>query len=368
MSTNLMDASRQWATRPADQRFQTLDALQKAVHNRRDRSMATDMALADLGVKADGEALVINSGISPVEPTHWSFGQLCSTLGAPASWLRQVPTPLCVENLTYALQASEREQLKVMTIRNDEDGLNTLQAVTSTSYGRIWDADVVDSVQRIVERTGGKFYNPKAYDPATGQPVPSGLYASDRDCFMFLIDGGSVFDAGERAQLNRGFFAWNSEVGSKTFGLTTFLFNIVCGNHIVWGAQDINKLVIRHTSGGPARFDRDVLPALLNYTKQDPNMGAIKAAQELVLSAVVSVPNEKTLSDPWQRTFADKFNFTRGEVRDAIATAEKEEGRCSTLWNMVQGFTASARNYAHVDSRVNLETRAGKLLDIVANN
>lgn len=361
-----MEASRQWASRPADQRFQTLDALRESVHKRRARSMASDMLLADLGVKADGEVLVINSGISPVEPTHWSFGQLCSNIGAPASWLRKVPTNLCVDNLTYALKASEREQVKVMTVRNDEGGLNVMQAVTSTTYGRIWDADVVDCIGRIVERTNNKFYNPKAYDPATGQPVPSGLYASDRDCFIFMIDGGSVFDAGPRAQLNRGFFAWNSEVGSKTFGLTTFLFNIVCANHICWGAQDINRMVVRHTSGGPARFDRNAVPALLDYTRQTPELDAIKRAQSLALSKVLTVPDEKVLSDSWQRAFAAKHNVTRGELREAIATAEREEGKCETVWDLLQGFTAHARKYEHMDTRVDLEMRAGKLLNIVA--
>ena len=38
MSENLMIAHREWARRPADQRFQSIDALQAAVERRRELS------------------------------------------------------------------------------------------------------------------------------------------------------------------------------------------------------------------------------------------------------------------------------------------------------------------------------------------
>jgi len=228
----------------------------------------------------------------------------------------------------------------------------------------------VDAVSRIVERTGGRFYNPRAYAHKgqangfstidTGKTEPAGLYASDRDVFMFLIDGGSLLDAGPRAQLNRGFFVWNSEVGARTFGLMTFLFNVVCGNNIVWGAQDVNKVVIRHTSGGPARFDRDAVPALLEYVNASakPLEDSVRKAQALVIG-----------SDQEQVTayLLAHGKFSRSEIKSAIDFAKAEEGDCRTLWQLVQGFTAYARGFDYVDSRIDLETRAGKLLNVVQN-
>ena len=46
-------------------------------------------------------------------------------------------------------------------------------------------------------------------------------------------------------QLFRGFYTWNSEVGSAVFGLTTFLYRYVCDNRIIWGATDVKELRIR---------------------------------------------------------------------------------------------------------------------------
>jgi hypothetical protein len=242
---------------------------------------------------------------------------------------------------------------------------HTLQAVTSTTYGRIWDADVVGCAQRIVERTNGKFYNPKAYDIATGKPKPSGLYASDRDVFIFMIDGGSLLDAGPRAQLNRGFFLWNSEVGSRTFGLTTFLFNVVCQNHIVWGAQDIREIRIKHTQNGPYRFDAEASPALLAYANSSSMKEAsvIKRAQEVLIP--LGTDKSEFVRDTM--TYANKVaKFTRDEITEAIDYAKKEEGDCRTPWQLVQGLTAYARGFDWVDARVDLETRAGKILDAIA--
>lgn len=356
---NLMEAHEQWRDRPADQRFETLEALKASVGARRLRSRSTDIDLGRIHVEDTGTGIIINSAISPCEPSHWSFGQLATNLKAPAGYLRTLPRPLLVQCLQNGLAKSETEAVKFMTV-SGEDGPATLQAVTSTTYGRIWDADCVDSVARIQERTGGRFYNPKAY--IGGQQRPSGLYASDHDVFMFMIDGGSRLDVGERAKLNRGFMVWNSETGAKSFGMMTFLFNEVCGNHIIWGAKDINKLVIRHSSGGPYRFDSQAAPALRAYAESSakPLEDGIKRAIEYRLTA------GKPSVDEVQAWCAKHGKFTRSEVSEAIAFAKSEEGACETLWQLVQGFTAYARGFDWVDARIDLEKRAGALLNLVS--
>ena len=372
----LNTASNQWASRPADQRFQTLEALRASVQNRRCRSRSVDIDIDAIEVADHDGTLVVNSAISPVTPTHWGFTQLSGWAGAPAGYLRKLPVDLVARNLNASIKRAELDTktLKFMTLANQTDGeVGQLAAVTSSTYGRIWDADVVDACQRIVDHSGGRFHNPLAYEGGKfgGKPTPSGLYASDHDVFMFMIDGGSLLEAGPRAKLNRGFFTWNSEVGSRSFGLMTFLFNTVCGNHFVYGAQNINKLIIRHTSGGPARFEDKALPALIDYANASaqPEIDAIKRAQELSLRVAANAD-----AGVWEseRTkvlveFAKtrKVSFTTGEVKNAIETAVKEEGQCETLWDFVQGVTAYARGFDYIDARIDLEKRAGDLLQTV---
>lgn len=321
------------------------------------RSRSVDVDLGTVTAKVEAETIVLNRGMKSVEPSHWSFGQLAGWVKAPAEYLRRLPQGLAVECLNVGIQRQGKDAgaLKFMAVTEEGKAVNTLQAVTSTTYGRIWDADVADCAQRIVERTGGKFHNPMAYDFATGKPKPQGLYASDRDIFIFMIDGGSLLEAGPRAKFHRGFFMWNSEVGARTFGLTTFLFNVVCGNHIVWGASDVKELRIRHTQNGPARFDADAAPSLLDYCARSaqPELDTVRLAQRTALPAT-----KDEIAD-W---LLPRAKFSRTELGEAMDYARKEEGQCATAWDLVQGFTAYARGFDFIDARVDLETRAGKIL------
>jgi hypothetical protein len=375
MKQNLMEARNQWATRPADQRFETLQALRDSVHNRRMRSRSQDADLTGVQVTADADGIFVNGQTTKATPTHYAFGQLATALHAPAGYLRTLPAALAAQNLMHGVKTAGRDALKFMSLAStDADSESrVLQAVTSPTYGRIWDADVADAATRIVERTNGRFYNPRAYKTAGrlgGETVASGLYASDRDIFIFMIDGGSVLDVGERAQLNRGFFLKNSEVGAATFSLTTFLFNMVCGNHIVWGAQDMNNLTIRHTKNGPYRFDGEATPALMAYADASaaPLESAIRRAMDRKLSGLyASDRDSNTKVEDAIAGIATRVGtkFNKTEIREAIAYAEREEGKCETLWDLTQGLTAYARGFDFLDARVDLETRAGKLLELV---
>ncbi len=353
----LCEAHRQWAARPEDERYRTFGDLREAVHARRNRSRAFKGDLGALTLEAIGpDAISVGLGraVANLAPTSWAFGQLAQRAGAPAGYLASLPAPLAVECLRTGLRVPNGERTGKLLVADSDNG-PMLRAVTSEGYGRIWDSQVVDAVGALIERTGFRFFNPPAYNPKTGAIEPSGLYASDRDVFMFLVDGGSRLEAGPRAKLNRGFFAWNSETGARTFGLTTFFFNEVCGNHIVWGASGVREFKIRHTSGAPDRWLTEAMPELTRYVdaRAGDDERVIRQAQRLMLPA----PAERV---EW---FTDRA-ITRREAEAAVVTAEREEGQCASVWDAVQGLTAVARGYSHVDRRVDLERRAGKLLDI----
>lgn len=354
MSTNLTTASREWATRPQDERFETLEALRAVVNGRKARSDERIMTGAGAKFEGAGQDLWLLNDRKSIRLNHWAFGQMARAVGAPAGYLRSLPAELASQCLNSSLWKFDASAL----VETDpETNKLTARAFTSDSYGRIWDSEVVGAVQEIVERTGGRFFNPMARTKDGNKP--QGLYASDRDVFMFMIDGGSLIDGGgERDQLHRGFIAWNSEVGKCTMGLQTFLFRAVCGNHIIWGAEDIKEIRIRHTSGWPQRFAMDATRELKKFTalSTESTRQGILAAKR---TAIPSKPEEL-----WQK-FATRFDKT--ELISAVAAAEKEEGKCENIWELVQGLTAHARQNPWLDGRVDLERRAGKLLDTVSN-
>src|SRR5512137_2449416 len=91
--SNDSTVSRQWASRPDDQRFLTMPELAAHVHRRRELSAQKDVALEHITVTAqDGEMLIVNNSKGGMaSTTNWSFGQVCSLAGAPASYLRKLP-------------------------------------------------------------------------------------------------------------------------------------------------------------------------------------------------------------------------------------------------------------------------------------
>lgn len=91
--------SSEWFSRPDDERFLSLSDLQSSVKGRAARSRTQTFESAAIRVAAsrdDSERLelLLPESDAPVAPTHWSFGQLTSLVGAPASYLRQLPAPL----------------------------------------------------------------------------------------------------------------------------------------------------------------------------------------------------------------------------------------------------------------------------------
>ncbi len=143
--------SSEWFSRPADERYLSPTSFSRTVRDRTDRSRTRVIESAVIHVEAsrtDPErlALMLPGSDKPVAPTHWSFGQLASQVGAPAAYLRQLPAALAGINLQYGLTANRAEQIKTL---ETDDGRVELRAVTSPDYGRIFDHELVEAVQRI---------------------------------------------------------------------------------------------------------------------------------------------------------------------------------------------------------------------------
>jgi len=363
-------AQRQYYARPADQRFSSIDALEASVVGRRNRSVAFDTPIDAFNFEADANGVFVRARKvdEPAIPSHYSFTQTASLVKFNADSLRLLGKggrhDLVAQNLNAALKIRDGKHdkgVKAMLV-NAEDGESapTLQAVTSQSYGRIWDADVVAATRKILD-ANPQFDNPKEWGGVKG-----GLYASDRDVFLLYVDGGSIVDGGrdllnggDRDQLHRGFMVWNSEVGSATFGIAAFLFRFICGNHMIHGIEGTKLVKIRHTSGGPERFITEAIPALKEYVNASalPIETAVRASKDYALP---------TDEDKFTSFFVGK-GFTKAETKKAKAFAEAEEGGAGSLWQMQQGFTRSARDLSFMDARTDLEKRAGKLLDLVGD-
>lgn len=362
--------SSQWYNRPDDERFLSLEDLYAATYARADNSSAYVVQSKEIKVQANTNSptdlhLELPDGRGIVEPTNWSFQQACSLVGAPAKYLQRLPATLAAINLQHGLMTHRAELVKAYSTT---DGRSELRALTGPDYGRIYDWEIVQAMQSLVERSGGYWKVPGVLDWMNGKHNPhvdvtkqtTTLYASDRDVFVFLCDDTRPIEIGKLPNgdpdlVFKGVMAWNSEVGKTVAGLAMFLLRGVCANRILWGVEESREIRIRHSKYAPDRFAAEVAPALAHYATAGTEgvLTGINNAREAIVAR----------QDEDRETFLRRRGFTQNQAKEVIDTVLREEGHMpSSVWDFVQGITAVARTKGHQDARVQLERTAGNLM------
>lgn len=380
-----MKASREWSSRPDDQRFVTLLDMRDHFQHVRDTSMELvvrkqDLAfspdLASPGGRTDPFALVASmpdEKIVEMTMANIAFTQVAGLAGAPAAHLRKLPAALVSDELNYLLRfgpkstvATDRDEEVGVLITGENVGRHgrdyvdgaTMRAATGARYGRIWNSQVVAAlVDKFGDGVSGEWKVPGLF----GKPVAvdkknTTLYASDRDLFVFLADEERRIEVSDRrdgksGSLSRGFFTWNSEVGAATMGVGMFLFDYACENRIVWGMSDYEEVRIRHTPRAPERWLQEITPAIEAYAN---------ASTESVETAIAAA---KAL-----RLDTDLDSFLKGRFGQAAGQTIKEthlleeQRPIETAWDVVVGATAYAKSIKHQDGRVRVEKVAGDVL------
>ena len=358
----LMQASHQWAMRPADERYTSLLDMQTHFHDQRRQSRQVTVSNRAFQIQPapDNKGLnVVSRDGHEFAPTNWAFGQLAQLAEAPGGYLRTLPAPIAADCMNYGLKFKrDVEDVGLLLYKN---GDAILKAATGPKYGRIWNADILDTmVDRFGDGLTGDWRVPGEFGKAVVVTKENTtLYAGDRDMFVFLADEVNRVTIpnrrnGETGSLARGFFMWNSEVGSKTFGLGTFLFDYACKNRIIWGAENFQQITIRHSSGAPDRWLEELRPALQAYANSSG-----EGVRHLVIEA-----QAKRL-DNVDEFLAGKFGKRQVDQIKAVHMLE-EQRPIETLWDVTTAVTALAKAIAFQDDRVELERKGGDILKLAA--
>lgn len=374
--TTLMQCSEQWMKRPEDERFLSLTDLAAATARQRENSVSSVVSSRRLRViphpANERRGITIEGESGYIDPTHWSFGQLASLAGAPAGYLRKLPAPLVADAMNYGLRFHRDAEdvgilrtQSVLPISDTNPGIvehMELRAATGPAYGRVWNNDIVNALtQKFGDGRTGDFRVPGEF----GKDVPitkdnTTIYGSDRDIFVFLADEHNRIEMkdrrdGKSGSLARGFFVWNSEVGSQTIGAAFFLFDYVCMNRIVWGVREFKEIRLRHTKNAPDRWLEEIAPVLKDYSN----------ASALPVEETIKAAQAKKLDDDLDDFLSKRFG--RNEVSAIKAAHEREEGRpAETIWDTVTAVTAYAKTIRNQDDRVAVERKGGAILDLVA--
>jgi len=379
----LFKASRQWATRPADERFESLQELYNQTNAYRKIAVEKTVRFADLRVEAAKGEIVLTRGGEPANLTHWSFGQLCQRVGAPASYLRELPATLAAQNLNHGLaERGGDDKTKLMFHQN---GSLLLRSMNGEIYRRIWNAEIAERLLELQEygweaaRPDKRFDggDPKQcqvcnginteslhadlrcqYCKGTGRAFPS-LYASDHDLFAFISNKQTRVSEAGTDGLQRGVIFGNSEVGDSSIWAMRFLYREMCGNHIIWGAKKVMEFRMSHL--GSVRRAFNVYAAeIKRYAEESASdeeaqiasarWKNIAATKEQVLDAVFNALKGQKVSRKTLEASYDAVNV-------------QQDGPASSVWGFVQGMTRHSQTVPYAEQRQTIDEAAGKLID-----
>jgi len=359
-------AHRQYASRPADESFPSLDALVSAALTEKNLSAERTYNLKDLRVEPIGETDSIARGtddLQLVSPkgaarfTHWSFGQLARSLGAPAGYLRDELSPaLAADCLNYGLSHSEPGTSANLLVRGSNGQPPIVRAATSDSYGRCWDADLYGALANTLNR-----HDQTWSLPPTWSGEPKGAYRGDRDSFLILTNGGSIVsdptlrDSGN-GQMYRGILIRNSEVGASSVTIETILYRYVCGNHMLWGAV-IDRAFRRRHAGN--NVTRDTLREIgkIAYSWANASTDRDNALIAMLTANDIATTKEAVIDE------LRAMGATKEQAENAYATCERTETVSPrTFWGMAQGLTRDSQATMYQDERYQLDKLAGQVL------
>ncbi len=355
MSTTLTQANSEWSNRLPDERYNSLASIHAAAVEDQRLAAVTVIPDNDLHVTHEAGNIFLNGKSKRALLTNWSFGQLCREAGAPAGYMTSLPAPLAVECMNHGLSSNPSSENTVVLFKNTEIGL-TARALTSERYTRIWNADIT---RRLVdlEKQGTWQPAPEAFDGSRG------LYLGDRDMFVFMVDNNRrIFETGPEGGLSRGFFCWNSETGSRSFGIMSFLYEYVCGNHRVWGASNIKEFRIRHIGDaderGFAQF-RAVLTAYADSSAEDDE-AKIKTCREYKFGGT----KDEVLDAVFGLRIPDLSQIMIAQGFDKALEHDEWYGDPKTAWGLAGGLTEIARDLPNADDRDRLDRAAARVMEI----
>jgi hypothetical protein len=150
---------------------------------------------------------------------------------------------------------------------------------------------------------------------------------------------------------------WNSEVGDKTIGGMSFLYNGMCGNHLIWGASEVFEFKARHV--GTVREKLYTFATVLReYSRKSmtDDSAVIKRAANKMIAG--------TKEDVLDAIFGKKaIKLSKDALEGGYrACLPQEDGDPRTVWGMVQGLTRYSQSVPNADTRFEIDRGAGMLM------
>lgn len=358
----LFHAHNQWATRPADENFLSLESMYEATLNYARSAVEATVPWSSLRAQASGsELLVIGDTGAHARLTNYALGQLARKVEAPAQYLRSLAPTLAAQCLNYGLARADVAGGSDAQLLFHRNGDMLLRAATSEKYKRLWNYEVIGRLMEFCAARGLEpahaTFNWNGSDIGDVAKLQKSLYASDHDMFAFVMGTRTITDPVGQT-LREGYIVINSEVGDKSFIVISFWFRDLCQNHIIWGAKQVCEVRIQHTG----EIEEKSSKAFAELRRYHDTVGSFDQAA----FDKMTVPIAGTKDDVLDVLFGNKaVGLSRKALEESYdAVVPEEDGDPRSPWGIVQGVTRASQKQQFAEDRFALDRAAGKILQI----
>ena len=341
---HLTKSSQQLFRRPADERYPSLAELHAFCQRQKEASVDHWEQPQRIATRPGGtDRLMLGVGSDGAfEMTDWSFSQLCKLAGVSKDTVNRVSAETASRIIEETLPRGGKKPLQIFEL----DG--RVRSIHGASYTRLFSADLLAMVREFAVD-----FQP----PQEGIDGATGLYAGEQDMFCFLIDPTGWAEI-EGESFAPGFYLWNSEVGRRSVGISTFWFQAVCRNHIVWDAVEVVEFSRKHTA--------NVHDCLAEVRRIIESLVAKRDERRDSFVRVLKKAMETSLGDEADDVLKElsKRGIPRDLARRSLEVA-KEHGRF-TIFSVVDALTRLTQESQFIGDRTEADAKVSALLSLAS--
>lgn len=336
--SNLKSAHTELFRRSPDECFASLPELMQHCQAQREASLDRWHLPQVLTPQSAENRLTLQAGTDGAfQMSDWSFSQLCGLSGVSKETVNRLSPKTATEVFRETIP-SRSKPLQLLTTGDQ------VRSIHGASYTRLWNSELL----AIVQEFATDFQPPqKAASGGTG------LYAGEQDIFCFMIDPTGWTEIGGEA-FAPGFFVWNSEVGKRSVGISTFWFQAICANHIVWDSVDVVEFSRKHTANVRDALSQIRQTLMRLVVLRDQRRDGFVEVMRKALEAKLGNDADEVLKE------LTRSGINRTLAKEALQIAEQKGG--FTIFALVDALTRIAGQLTNAGDRIEADRQAAGLL------
>ncbi len=296
---------------------------------------------------------------NPYALTHHSMMQACRMAKFDVDTARRLRmkgrNDLAIDNLNTLFPNASGE-FKIMLI----DPSNRIRALNGADYSRLWDYTMFNEVNKVLIPAG---FVPAVVGRGCGQLLRAGstaLFRGDQTSFgFFFTDDIKEYDD-QLGGMRQGIMIWNSEVGSRSFGFSTFYFREQSGTFLIWDRKGENRKRFVHR-GDITRGFREYLGVVREAAR---NAGGSRQEDLATFNTASNTPFASGFDEAVEK-LNKLFDMPKAQAEAVVKASllpENASGAEYSVWRISLGISWEAAQTSRAESMVDESASASKVI------